>query len=77
MNRPLIARVVGLILRIEAACMAPCLLIALLTRGSDVLAFCISVALSGAVGGYLILAIVFAAVRSISERFTAKKEGTE
>ena len=34
-------------------------------------------ALSGAVGGYLILAIVFAAVRSISERLTAKKEGTE
>ena len=50
MNRPLIARVVGLILRIEAICMSPCLLIALLTRGPDVLAFCASIALCGAVG---------------------------
>ena len=50
MNRPLIARVVGLILRIEAVCMAPCLLIALLTRGPDVLAFCVSIALCGMVG---------------------------
>ncbi len=50
MNRPLIARVVGLILRIEAACMVPCLLIALFTRGPDVPAFCWSIALSGAAG---------------------------
>ena len=34
-------------------------------------------ALSGAVGGYLILAIVYAALRSIRRRFTVKKEGTE
>ena len=34
-------------------------------------------ALSGAFGGYLILAAVFAAIRSIKWRFAAKKEGTE
>ena len=32
-------------------------------------------ALTGAFGGYLILAVVFAAIRSVKWKFTAKKEG--
>ncbi|MBE6910287.1 MAG: TrkH family potassium uptake protein [Ruminococcaceae bacterium] len=49
MNRKLIARVVGLILGIEALCMLPSLAIALFTRGTDILPFCWSILLSGAV----------------------------
>jgi len=43
MNRPVIARVVGLILGIEAACMVPSLIIALAARGTDVAAFAFSI----------------------------------
>ena len=39
MNRQLIARVIGLILRIEAVCMLPSLVIALATGGADRSAF--------------------------------------
>ena len=56
MNRKLIARVVGLILRIEAACMLPSLAIALVTHGSDVLAFCASILICGA-ASFLLTAI--------------------
>lgn len=66
MNRPLIARVVGLILRIEAICMAPSLLIALLTHGSDVLAFCASIALCGAAG------LLLSGVRQDSKRLQTR-----
>ena len=49
MNRSVIARVIGLILGIEAVCMVPSLAIALLVRGTDVLAFAYSIAICGAV----------------------------
>ena len=50
MNRSVIARVIGLILCIEAVCLAPSLVIALATRGADVLAFAVSIALCGGIG---------------------------
>ena len=50
MNRLLIARVVGLILLIEAACMLPSLAIAFLTQGADRPAFVYAVAVCGALG---------------------------
>ncbi len=53
MNRRLIARVVGLILGIEAFCMAPSFLIALVTQGPDVRAFGASVALCAAASLFL------------------------
>ena len=49
MNRLLIARVVGLILLIEAACMLPSLAIAFLTQGADRPAFVYAVAVCGAI----------------------------
>ena len=49
MNRPVIARVVGLILCIEAICMLPSLGIALVSKGTDVTAFAVSIALCGIV----------------------------
>ncbi len=49
MNRSVIARVIGLILGIEAVCMVPSLVIALLVRGADVLAFAYSIAICAAV----------------------------
>ena len=50
MNRSVIARVIGLILCIEEVCLAPSLVIALATRGADVLAFAVSIALCGGIG---------------------------
>ena len=50
MNRSVIARVIGLILCIEAVCLAPSLVIALATRGADVRAFAVSIALCGGIG---------------------------
>lgn len=55
MNRKLVARVVGLILGIEAACMLPSLVIALITRGADVLPFCWSILLCAAASFLLLL----------------------
>ena len=49
MNRRLILRVIGLILQIEAACMLPSLVIALASRGADILAFAASIGVCGAV----------------------------
>ncbi len=54
MNRRLIARVVGLILGIEAICMAPSFIIALCTDGPDVRAFAGSIALCGGLSYFLI-----------------------
>ena len=66
MNRRLIARVVGLILGVEALCMLPCLAVALFTRGADVLPFCRSILLCGAVS----LALV--CVRQSSRRLQTR-----
>ncbi|MBQ9459240.1 MAG: TrkH family potassium uptake protein [Oscillospiraceae bacterium] len=55
MNRKLVARVVGLILGIEAVCMLPSLVIAIATRGEDVVPFLRSIVLCSAVSGGLLL----------------------
>ena len=55
MNRKLIAKIIGLILLIEAACLLPPFAAALLTRGSDIRSFVLSILLCGAVGGALSL----------------------
>ncbi len=66
MNRAVIARVIGLILRIEAVCMVPSLIIALVTRGLDVRAFAFSIALC-ALSGF-----VLSAVKPQSKRFQTR-----
>ena len=53
MNRSVIARVVGLILAIEAFCMLPSFVIAAVTRGADANAFGASIALCGAASFFL------------------------
>ena len=55
MNRKLVVRVVGLILGIEAICMLPSLIIALITGGEDLLPFCWSVALCALTSFLLLL----------------------
>ncbi len=66
MNRPLIARVVGLILRIEGACMLPSLLVALVVRGADVAAFAVSIA------ACLVAGFLLSSVRQDSKRLQTR-----
>ena len=66
MNRPVIARVNGLILGIEAVCMVPSLMIAIATRGADLRAFALSIALCG-LGSFLLYR-----VRLTSKRFQTR-----
>ncbi len=66
MNRPLIARVVGLILRIEGACMLPSLVIALITRGPDLTAFAGSIVICLATG------FLLSSVRQDSKRLQTR-----
>ena len=66
MNRSVIARVIGLILGIEAVCMVPSLAIALLVRGTDVLAFAYSIAICGAVS------FALSRVKPASKRFQTR-----
>ena len=66
MNRPLIARVIGLILCIESVCMLPSLAIALLTQGADCPAFIYSVLLTGCIG------LALAAIRPKSRRIQTR-----
>ena len=66
MNRSVIARVIGLILGIEAVCMAPSLAIALLKRGTDVLAFAYSIAICGAVS------FALSRIKPASKRFQTR-----
>ncbi len=54
MNRKLIARVIGLILGIEAVCMLPSLLLAVVTHGADLRAFLCSIAVCGALSAVLL-----------------------
>ena len=53
MNRAVIARVVGLILCIEAFCLLPSFVIAIAEKGADAHAFAASIALCGGIGGLL------------------------
>ena len=66
MNRPVIARVNGLILGIEAVCMVPSLMIAIATRGADLRAFALSIALC-ALGSFLLYR-----VKLTSKRFQTR-----
>ncbi|MBR0311941.1 MAG: TrkH family potassium uptake protein [Oscillospiraceae bacterium] len=66
MNRSVIARVIGLILGIEAVCMVPSLAIALLKRGTDVPAFAYSIAICGAVS------FALSRVKPASKRFQTR-----
>ncbi|MBR3560605.1 MAG: TrkH family potassium uptake protein [Oscillospiraceae bacterium] len=66
MNRSVIARVIGLILCIEALCMVPSFAIALFTHGADSHAFAVSIALCGGVGGLL------TRIKSKSKRFQTR-----
>ena len=66
MNRSVIARVIGLILGIEAVCMVPSLAIALLVRGTDVLAFAYSIAICGAVS------FALSRIKPASKRFQTR-----
>ena len=66
MNRPVIARVNGLILGIEAVCMVPSLMIAIATRGADLKAFALSIALC-ALGSFLLYR-----VKLTSKRFQTR-----
>ena len=66
MNRPIIARVNGLILGIEAVCMVPSLMIAIATRGADLRAFALSIALC-ALGSFLLYR-----VKLTSKRFQTR-----
>jgi len=50
MNHRLVFRRVGLVLVIEAACMVPSLLVSLICRGTDILAFVIAILATFAVG---------------------------
>jgi len=66
MNRSVIARVIGLILGIEAVCMVPSLAIALFKRGTDVLAFAYSIAICGAVS------FALSRIKPASKRFQTR-----
>ncbi len=66
MNRRLIARVVGLILGIEALCMLPSLAIALVVRGDDVMPLCWAILSCSAMSFLLLL------VRQDSKRLQAR-----
>ena len=66
MNRSVIARVIGLILGIEAVCMLPSFAIALATRGADVWAFAASIAACG------VFSLLFLCVKSESKRFQTR-----
>ncbi len=66
MNRAVIARVIGLILGIEAVCMVPSFAIALATRGTDVTAFAVSIAVCA------VLALLLTRVKSKSKRFQTR-----
>jgi len=66
MNRSVIARVIGLILGIEAVCMVPSLAIALLKRGTDVPAFAYSIAICGAVS------FALSRIKPASKRFQTR-----
>lgn len=66
MNRPVIARVNGLILGIEAVCMVPSLMISIATRGADLRAFALSIALCG-LGSFLLYR-----VKLTSKRFQTR-----
>ena len=66
MNRSVIARVIGLILGIEAVCMVPSLAIALLKCGTDVLAFAYSIAICGAVS------FALSRIKPASKRFQTR-----
>ena len=71
MNRQLIARVIGLILRIEAVCMLPPLVIALATGGADRSAFVYAILLCAAAG--LALGFLFVLLRRKKEGGLADK----
>ena len=66
MNRAVIARVIGLILGIEAICMLPSFAIALVTSGADAEAFAISVTLCA------VLSLLLSRVRAKSRRFQTR-----
>ena len=66
MNRSVIARVIGLILGIEAVCMVPSLAIALLKRGTDVLAFAYSIAICG------VVSFALSHIKPASKRFQTR-----
>ena len=66
MNRSVIARVIGLILGIEAVCMVPSLAIALLKRGTDVLAFAYSIAICG------VVSFALSRIKPASKRFQTR-----
>ena len=66
MNRSVIARVVGLILGIEAVCMAPSFAIALAARGADARAFAASIAVCGA------LSLLLTRVKAKTRRFQTR-----
>ena len=66
MNRAVVARVVGLILGIEAVCMLPSFAIALITRGADIRAFALSIALCG------VLSVLLTRIKVKSRRFQSR-----
>ena len=66
MNRAVIARVIGLILGIEAVCMLPSFAIALVTKGSDAEAFAISVTVCA------VLSLLLSRIRPQSKRFQTR-----
>ncbi len=66
MNRAVVARVVGLILGIEAVCMLPSFAIALITRGADIRAFALSIALCG------VLSVLLTRIKVKSRRFQTR-----
>ena len=66
MNRAVIARVIGLILCIEAFCLVPSFVIALAVKGADIHAFAVSIALCGGIGFGL------TRVRAKSRRFQTR-----
>ncbi len=66
MNHAVIARVIGLILGIEAVCMLPSLVIALVTSGPDISAFGISMALCA------VLSLLLSRIRPKSKRFQTR-----
>jgi len=66
MNRAVVARVVGLILGIEAVCMLPSFAIALVTRGADREAFAISIVLCA------VFSMLFSWIRPAGQRFQTR-----
>lgn len=66
MNRSVIARVVGLILGIEAVCMVPSFAIALIVHGADTPAFAVSIAVCA------VLSLLLSRVKVQSKRFQTR-----